>query len=228
MRALQRDPERRFADAGEFARALGPYSSGRWEHLLEETTRSAGRIRKIPSASQTAIVVAAIAAARASMAPPMGAVTPLAFDVRKATTEVEISESERPAARAIQASRFASLKVAFGSMAFVALFVVAMFGHRRANADTRHFETTAHAAAQPSAHIPPPPPVASVAAAAAVTESPAPSASSPAASSAAEKISAPESSSEAPAKPAKTVRTHHKHPEKRAPSRPMYIPWKDG
>jgi len=213
LRALQRDPEKRFADAGEFARALGPYSSGRWEHLLEETTRSAGRIRKVPSASSAAIVVAAIAAAHASMAPPMGAVTPLAFDVRRATTEVEIPELSVPGSLP-KKSRFAGLKTIFAAAGACALVTLAMFGPGRASSTERHFETAQVVAAKASPTFPPPPAVAPPDAPA---ESPA-----RAIASAEKDISPP-----APPAAAPTKRVHHRHAEKPVKSRPTYVPWKN-
>jgi hypothetical protein len=101
-RALQKNPDDRFEDAGELALALAPLGSGNWKHLVEETNRSVARIRKAPASSGSALVEAAILAANTARPPPVGPETPLAFDVGQTMDELAaapiIAAAPKPAA----------------------------------------------------------------------------------------------------------------------------------
>jgi serine/threonine-protein kinase len=90
-RALQKNPDDRFEDAGELALALAPLASGKWEHLVDDTNRSVARIRKAPASSGSALVAAAILAANTARPPPVGPETPLAFDVGRTLDEVVLA-----------------------------------------------------------------------------------------------------------------------------------------
>jgi serine/threonine-protein kinase len=124
MRALCKDPDERFEDAGELAQALAPLGSGKWAHLVEEANRSVARIRKSPPAS-SALVTAAIAAAHTARppAPVSGPETPLAFDIGRPTLDEVIAAPEVPSTPAVVATRIvrarpAAKKITYRKIAF--------------------------------------------------------------------------------------------------------------
>jgi hypothetical protein len=67
-KCLERAADARFQTAAELARSLAPLGSGRWTHLLQQIDGSLAVAPK--SLPDTALVLAANAAARASMCPP--------------------------------------------------------------------------------------------------------------------------------------------------------------
>lgn len=106
MRTLSKDPDERFEDAGELARALAPLGSGKWTHLVEGANRSVARIRKSPPAS-SALVTAAIAAAHTARppAPISGPETPLAFDIARPTLDEVIDAPTASSTPPVAATR---------------------------------------------------------------------------------------------------------------------------
>ena len=134
-RALQRDPDARFADAGEFAQALAPLGSGRWAHLVEETQRSVGRIRK-STASSSDLVAAAVAAAQTSLPPPMATGIALAGDIALTPTELHLPSPLL--LRTVRPTRQvrSRIKIALAAAAAPALVLLAMLAHAPARAAT--------------------------------------------------------------------------------------------
>ena len=69
MRCLQRNPDERWQNAGEMARALVPLGTGRWSHLATGIRQALSRPSMMPK-DGIALMAAAVAAARASILPP--------------------------------------------------------------------------------------------------------------------------------------------------------------
>jgi serine/threonine-protein kinase len=68
-RCLRRNPDERWQNAAELANALAPLGTGRWAHLVPGIRRALSRPSVMPKGGM-ALMAAAVAAARASMAPP--------------------------------------------------------------------------------------------------------------------------------------------------------------
>lgn len=160
LRALQRNPDARFADAGEFAQALAPLGSGRWTHLVEETHRAAGRMRR--TVSSTTLIAAAVAAAQTSLPPPMS--TGIAHTVDLALTPTELHLPKPLLPRTVRPtpkgrSRF---KIALAVAVAPTLALLAMFAHLPARAAAAPVSVGAPAISPPKSEIvalAPPPPV---------------------------------------------------------------------
>jgi serine/threonine-protein kinase len=131
-RALQRDRDARFADAGEFARALVPLGSGRWTHLVRETEQAVGRVRKAAT-TNTGLVAAAVAAAQTSLRPPSATGTALAFDIALTPTELHLPTSPFRTVRPTRTAR-ARFKLALAVASAPLLVAVALFAHTPARA----------------------------------------------------------------------------------------------
>jgi serine/threonine-protein kinase len=133
-RALQRDRDARFADAAEFARAVAPFGSGRWAHLVAEIEHAAGH-RRAGVTTNTGLVAAAVAAAQTSFPPPMATGMAHAFNIALTPTELHLPTGPFPTARPQRKVR-SRLRLAFAASVVPAIALLAMLAHTPARAAT--------------------------------------------------------------------------------------------